>query len=155
MQLLELVQYWCRCVYLQLNILPYIIFIAIGYLFINMFDSWATWKLTVGWDPKLMQQYERQWLNKICLFCNVLLLFVKLRHIGLLKSIPCCLILSFVVKHTLLFNQTMLAFIRVVLSNCHPVVLLRTRQFISPLTPNLSTCLFLDGRPSYHPCTLW
>ena len=72
MQLLELVQYLCRCVYLQLNILPYIIFIAIGYLFINMFDSWATWKLTVGWDPKLMQQYERQWLNKICLYSSVM-----------------------------------------------------------------------------------
>ena len=60
------------------------------------------------------------------LLYNVLLLFVKLRRIGLLKSIPCCLILSFVVKCTLLvFNQPQL-----VLSICHPCTLIG-RQFLS------------------------
>ena len=70
------------------------------------------------------------------LLYNVLLLFVKLRRIGLLKSIPCCLILSFVVKCTLLvFNQAQL-----VLSICHPCTLIG-RQFLSSIHKDWQTNL--------------
>ena len=70
------------------------------------------------------------------LLYNVLLLFVKLRRIGLLKSIPCCLILSFVVKCTLLvFNQAQL-----VLSICHPCTF-NGRQFLSSIHKDWQTNL--------------
>ena len=44
-------------------------------------------------------------------FWNVLLLFAKLKRIGLLKSISRCLILPFVVKCTLVFNQGLFHFL--------------------------------------------
>ena len=44
-------------------------------------------------------------------FWNVLLLFAKLKRIGLLKSISLCLILPFVVKCTLVFNQGLFHFL--------------------------------------------